>query len=125
MQAYGIYYKYVMSFIFIGTSGIANPPWKAVKSPTGSSFDIFDNNDRLIARIPWHSVAMHDPETLVNIALIIAAPELLVALRELAFHLHMKDIPLSERFYELINRATPGMPRIEPPKSTKGTYTGG
>lgn len=114
-----------MSFIFIGTSGIANPPWKAVKAPNGISFDILDNEDRLVARIPWYSVSMFDPDTLANVALITAAPELLTALRELAFHLHMKDIPLSEKFYELINRATPGMPRIEPPKSTKGTYTGG
>ena len=113
-----------MSFIFIGRSGIANPPWKAVKSSKGNSFDIFDNDDRLIARVPWHSVAMHDPEKLSNIALIAAAPELLAALRELAFHLHMKDIPLSEKFYELINKATPGMPPIEPPKSSTGTYTG-
>lgn len=113
-----------MSFIFIGTSGIANPPWKAVRSEKGNSFDIYDNLDRLVARVPWHSVSMHDPDTAVNVALIAAAPELLAALRELSFHLHMKDIPLSAKFYELINRATPGMPPIVPPESSKGTYTG-
>lgn len=113
-----------MSFIFIGTSGISNPPWKAVKSSKGNSYEIYDDTNRLIARIPWHSVSMEDADTLVNIALIAAAPELLVALRELAFHLHMQDIPLTDRFYELINRATPGMPRIDPPASSKGTYTG-
>lgn len=113
-----------MSFIFIDTSGITNPPWKAIRSPKGNSFDILDAGDRLVARIPWHSASMYNLETLPNVALIAAAPELLVALRELAFHLHMKDIPLSERFYELINRASPGMPQIEPPESSNGTYTG-
>jgi len=109
--------------LFIRRSGIANPPWKAVKTPRGNSFDIFDYNDRLIARIPWHSVAMHDPETLANIAVITAAPELLAALRELCFHMDRLNIPLNEAFYELMNRASPGMPPIEPPKPSTETET--
>ena len=101
--------------LLIRRSGIANPPWKAVKTPRGNSYDIFDNNDRLIARIPWHSVAMHDPEVLANIAVITAAPELLGALRELCYHMDRLNLPLSEKFYELMNRASPGMPPITPP----------
>lgn len=109
--------------LFIRRSGIANPPWKAVKSPKGNSFDLFDANDRLIARFPWHSVALHDPEILANIAVMTAAPELLGALRELCFHMDRLNIPLSENFYELMNRASPGMPPLTPPVNASLTQT--
>ena len=59
-----------------------------------------------------------------NIRLISCAPELLAALKEAAYHLDAAGIPLKQSYYDLINRASSGMPQIEPPKSSKDTYTG-
>lgn len=104
-----------MTLLFIRNSGIANPPWKAVRRHNGKGFDIVDANDRLIARAPWYSASMFDGPIYANIPLLAAAPEMLGALREIAFHMHRLGTPLGEPFYELINRVSVGMPPIEPP----------
>lgn len=45
---------------------------------------------------------------LANRELVRSAPELLAALKEAAYHLDRAGTPLTERYYELINRASGG-----------------
>jgi hypothetical protein len=48
---------------------------------------------------------MPEPNHSANLHLIAAAPELLAALKEAAYHLDVAGIPLNSAYYELIQRA--------------------
>lgn len=122
---------------FIRNQPIADAPWRVHDATKGT---IIDSQGRLVAIVPpgpphikanttipvsdqfaysvprmesmtpaWHENNQH---------LIAAAPELLAALKEAAYHLDSAGIPLNDSFYELINRASGGMNPIKP-KSKK------
>ena len=55
-----------------------------------------------------------EQERLSNLALIVCAPELLDALKEAAYHLDTAGIPLNDKFYDLINKASPGLEPLKP-----------
>ena len=72
-----------------------------------------DLNDRTVAVVPKAGEIPFE-ERSANLAVITAAPELLAALREAAYHLENAGIPLNQSYYELINRASEGVPALKP-----------
>lgn len=104
--------------IFISTAGMSPGPWKAELTETGNSFDIRDDFGRVIARVPIQFDFIPDSELVANMAVIAAAPELLAALREAAYHLAVAKVPLNQAYFDLINAASPNMPPLSPPKFT-------
>ncbi|MGA1256798.1 MAG: hypothetical protein ACO3YZ_06725 [Candidatus Nanopelagicaceae bacterium] len=117
---------------FIQRNNLARPPWR-VKDPERGL--IVDSSGRTVALVPaktphitvdnsqtqistrWPDTAeewIHPDELAANLNLIAAAPELLAALKEAAFHLDQAGIPLNEPYYELINRASSGLEPLKP-----------
>lgn len=77
--------------------------------------DILDNKGVPIAHVLISSeIPSHQRQA--NLRLIKAAPELLAALREAAFHLHNAGITLNQPFYDLINSVSPEVEPISTPK---------
>ena len=118
--------------LFIDRLPIARAPWSVVNADTGI---IVDNSQRFVAMVqsPVQRITVDgtrslgvqlkdvnqdsvvtDTERISNMALIAAAPELLAALKEAAYHLDTAGIPLHDSFYELINRASPGLEPLKP-----------
>jgi hypothetical protein len=64
---------------------------------------IVDQTDRLIATVP-KSGAVPFEQREANLHLITAAPEILAALLEAAYHLDNLGVPLRQELYDLINR---------------------
>lgn len=104
--------------IFIKNSNIAVGPWKHRKCEKGNSHEIVDAQDKVLARVPLHHNVENGYEHNATLAVMTAAPELLAALREAAFHLDNAGIPLRPEFYDLINRASSTMQPISGPRST-------
>jgi hypothetical protein len=76
---------------------------------------IHDASGRMLAKVNKPGVVpAHEREA--NLRLIAAAPELLAALREAAYHLHNAGIELNQPFYELINRVSPEAVPLASPK---------
>lgn len=109
---------------FIKNNQISDPPWTVYDKEQGT---IVDQWGRLVAVVPCNppkitasstlqigtpintvpKVESMDPQFYENnLAVITAAPELLAALKEAAFHLDQAGIPLNQSFYDLINRAS-------------------
>ena len=64
---------------------------------------VVDQTDRLIATVP-KSGAIPFEQREANLHLITAAPEILAALLEAAYHLDNLGVPLRQELYDLINR---------------------
>jgi hypothetical protein len=87
-------------------------PWRICDHNRGT---IRDANNRLLARVQKPGeVPPHEREA--NLRLMTAAPELLAALREAAYHLHNAGIELNQPFYDLINRVSPEAEPVASPK---------
>jgi hypothetical protein len=104
--------------IFIRNSNIAPGPWTYRKCLKGNSYEIIDANEKVLARIPVHQNVSNGFEFIATVSVISAAPELLAALREAAYHLHNNGVPLRQEFYDLINRASATMQPISGPGNT-------
>jgi hypothetical protein len=103
--------KYHMLFIKNLNPSVA--PWRICNQNKGT---IRDANNRLLARVQKPGeVPPHEREA--NLRLIAAAPELLAALREAAYHLHNAGIELNQPFYDLINRVSPEAEPIAAPQT--------
>lgn len=100
--------------LFIKNIPISSPPWRVFNINRGN---IVDQQDRTVAVIP-KAGEIPFPERSANLAVICAAPELLAALREAAYHLENAGIPLNQQYYDLINRASEGIPALtrKPPQ---------
>jgi hypothetical protein len=96
--------------LFIKNIPLSPAPWRVNNVGRGI---IVDLNDRTVAVVP-KAGAIPFPERSANLAVITAAPELLAALREAAYHLENAGIPLNPEYYELINRASEGVPALKP-----------
>jgi hypothetical protein len=94
--------------LFIKNIPISSPPWRVQNIRRGI---IFDQDDRHIATVP-KAGEIPFPERSANLAVICAAPELLAALREAAYHLENAGVPLNQSYYDLINRASEGVPPL-------------
>ena len=103
--------------LFIQNINISSPPWRVQNVGRGI---IFDLQDRHIATVP-KAGEIPFPERSANLALIEAAPELLAALREAAYHLENAGVPLNQSYYDLINRVSAG----QPPLQRRGPAVGG
>jgi hypothetical protein len=110
--------------IFIKNLELADPPWQILDREQGI---VVDRRGRLVAVIPLSPPeiradatrkisssqavtvplpeGMPEPNHSANLHLIAAAPELLAALKEAAYHLDVAGIPLNSAYYELIQRA--------------------
>lgn len=98
--------------LFIKNLNPSIGPWRICDHNRGS---IRDANNRLLARVQKPGeVPAHEREA--NLRLMTAAPELLAALREAAYHLHNAGIELNQPFYDLINTVSPEAPPLAPPK---------
>jgi hypothetical protein len=87
-------------------------PWRICDHNRGL---IQDASGKILARVNKPGeVPPHEREA--NLRLMSAAPELLAALREAAYHLHNAGIELNQPFYDLINRVSPEAEPIAPPK---------
>ncbi|MEN9831167.1 MAG: hypothetical protein RLZZ487_772 [Pseudomonadota bacterium] len=64
---------------------------------------VVDQTDRLIATVP-KSGAIPFEQREANLHLITAAPEIMAALLEAAYHLDNLGVPLRQELYDLINR---------------------
>lgn len=95
--------------LFIQNIPISSPPWRVQNVRKGI---IYDLQDREIARIPKAGEIPFE-ERSANLAVIEAAPELLAALREAAYHLENAGIPLNQAYYDLINRVSAGVPPLK------------
>jgi hypothetical protein len=102
--------------IFTNNSNIAPSPWSHRKCSKGNSHEIVDAAGKVLARIPVYQNVPNGFEHDATIAVISAAPELLAALREAAYHLDVAGVPLNPAFYELINRASITMRPIDGPR---------
>lgn len=127
---------------FISKNNIAAPPWQILDPERGVVVDSWGRliclvtvkNPRLTCDnsapqnyiktdgthpvsnprlIPTMDVVTEEPTHLANLHLIAAAPELLAALKEAAYHLDRAGLPLKQEFYDLINRAQPEMPPLK------------
>ena len=83
-------------------------PWRAANLDRGT---IIDQNDRIVARLPKAGELSFATRS-ANFSAIVHAPELLQALREAAYWLHVTGVPANPAFYDLIDRASEGMPPI-------------
>ena len=118
--------------LFISRLPIATAPWRTVCPQLGV---VVDHSNRFVALVqtPTEKITVDNTQTLgkhlygiyvdpglteqerlSNLALIVCAPELLAALKEAAYHLDTAGIPLHDSFYELINRASPGLEPLKP-----------
>lgn len=117
---------------------ISDAPWHLHDAAQGT---IIDNRGRLVAVVlakPVQISAAHslsisqtlfpvplieelDPHTHANNqALIVAAPRLLAALKEAAYHLDRAGIPLKQEYYDLVNQASgPYSPNIQVSPATQ------
>lgn len=96
--------------LFIKNIPLSPAPWRVNNDRRGI---IVDQNDRTVAIIPKAGEIPFD-ERSANLGLITCAPELLAALREAAYHLDSAGIPLNDSYYDLINRASAGVPPLKP-----------
>lgn len=99
-----------MFMLFIKNISLSAPPWRIQDARRGTVFDL---NDRLIATVP-KAGAVPFVERNQNLAAVAAAPELLAALIEAAYHLDVAGVPLNDSFYDLINRCRQGATPIKP-----------
>jgi hypothetical protein len=98
--------------LFIKNLNPSIGPWRICDHNRGT---IRDANNRLLARVQKPGeVPPHEREA--NLLLMTAAPELLAALREAAYHLHNAGVELNQPFYDLINRVSPEAEPLSPPK---------
>jgi hypothetical protein len=86
--------------LFVKRLLFTEPPWRIFDRGRGQ---IVDLQDRLIARVP-KSGEIPFEEREANLHLITAAPEILAALLEAAYHLERAGTPLRQELYDLINR---------------------
>lgn len=105
--------------IFIKHSNIAPTPWTNRKCEKGNSYEIVDATGKVIARIPVYQNVENGFEHDANLAVITAAPDLLAALREAAYHLDNAGIPLRPEYYDLINRASATMMQLAGPRKNQ------
>ena len=115
-----------MDSIMLKNVNCSDAPWRVFDERTGS---IIDRNGRLVAIVPpdiprmsisgeiriggsgWPvpRVETLDPQFFkANKNLVASAPELLAALKEAAYHLDRAGTPLTQEYYDLINRASGG-----------------
>jgi len=73
-----------------------------------------DVDDNIIAKCPKAGPLPYS-ERAANLAVIQAAPELLGALRQAAYALTMYGVELKPDFYDLMNKASPGLDQLVPP----------
>ena len=88
-------------------------PWRVSNIDRGT---VIDQNDRIVARLPKAGPLSFETRS-ANLSAIVHAPQLLQALREAAYWLHVTGVPANPEFYDLIDRASAGMPPI--PRLTK------
>jgi hypothetical protein len=98
--------------LFIKNLNPSVGPWRICDRNRGT---IRDDNNRLLATVQKPGEVPPN-EREANLLLMTAAPELLAALREAAYHLHNAGIALNQPFYDLINRVSPEAPPIGPPQ---------
>ena len=97
--------------IWTQSLGTSHAPWRIQNPSTGV---IVDADDNIVAKCPKAGPLPWD-ERVANTALIAAAPELLGALRQAAYALTMCGVELRPDFYDLMNRASPGLDPLVPP----------
>lgn len=100
--------------LFIKNIPLSPVPWRINDERRGI---IVDQLDRKVAVIPKAGETSFEQRS-ANLGLIVCAPELLAALREAAYHLDAAGIPLNDAYYDLINRASAGVPPLRPRKNT-------
>ena len=83
-------------------------PWRVSNVDRGT---IIDQNDAIVARLPKAGPLSFETRS-ANLSAIVHAPQLLQALREAAYWLHVTGVPANPEFYDLIDRASAGMPAI-------------
>lgn len=91
--------------------GTSHAPWRCQNPSTGL---IVDADDRTVAKCPKAGPLPYS-ERAANLAVIACAPELLGALRQAAYALTMYGVELKPDFYDLMNRASPGLDQLVPP----------
>lgn len=96
--------------LFVKNLNLSAPPWRIFDARRGI---IVDQNDCHIATVPKAGTVPFASRN-QNLATIAAAPELLAALIEAAYHLDSAGVPLNPSFYELINRCREGAAPIKP-----------
>lgn len=96
--------------LFIKNTHLSAPPWRIQDARRGI---VVDQNDCHIATVPKAGAVPFESRN-QNLATIAAAPELLAALIEAAYHLDVAGTPLNDGFYELINRCRTGAVPIKP-----------
>lgn len=99
--------------LFIKNLEFSAPPWRILDARRGI---IVDQNDCVVATVP-KAGAVPFASRNQNLTAIAAAPELLAALIEAAYHLDSAGIPLNDSFYELINRCRAGAVSLKPRRS--------
>lgn len=83
-------------------------PWRVSNWDRGT---IIDQNDAIVARLPKAGALSFETRS-ANLSAIVHAPQLLQALREAAYWLHVTGVPATAEFYDLIDRASAGLPAI-------------
>jgi hypothetical protein len=100
--------------IFIKNIPLSPSPWRVNDENRGIVTDL---NDKRVAVVPKPKPGVVEHEKrLANLAAISCAPELLAALREAAWRLEEAGITPSTDLYDLINRASYGVPDVVPKK---------
>ncbi len=95
--------------LFVKNIPLSSPPWRVMDIRRGT---IVDQQNRTVAVVPKAGEIPFN-ERSANLAVLRAAPELLAALREAAYHLENAGVPLNQEYYDLINRASEGVPPIK------------
>jgi hypothetical protein len=99
--------------LFIRNLKLSAPPWRIFDPRRGI---IHDQNDCHIATVPKAGPIPFESRN-QNLAVIAAAPELLAALIEAAYHLDNAGVPLNQNYYDLINRCRTGATPLKPKRS--------
>lgn len=99
-----------MSTIWTRFLPFTEGPWR-VQDPNRGI--IYDLQDRKICTVP-KAGEIPFSERQANLAAICLVPELVAALRQAAYALDQQGTPLKPEFYDLINRATPGVDELVP-----------
>jgi hypothetical protein len=102
---------YMKNTIWTQSLGTSHTPWRIQNPSTGV---IVDADDRVVAKCPKAGPLPYDQRA-ANLAAIAHAPELLGALRQAAYALTMYGVELKPDFYDLMNRASPGLDQLVPP----------
>lgn len=96
--------------IFISNLPVSPGPWHIDQINRGT---VADSDGNRVAVVPKAKpgIKMYERRC-ADLAIIACAPELLAALKEAAFKLDEAGIPLNDDYYDLINRASHGVPEL-------------